>query len=107
MRWPRRRAARTGWRSGWPSRGPRARPARADQCVSLPGGRGSAPLGGQAPPVRRGVAAYLPPGTAWSVEVADGEELRALSVVVCEPPAGGSEPTVVDLEAEDTHGATA
>src|SRR4029077_12942602 len=54
-----------------------------------------------------GSAVFVPLGTAWTLETAEGASV--LSVLVHDPAAGdGNEgPAVVDLSAAATHGATA
>jgi len=76
-----------------------------DEVLYVLSGSGAVTIGREHHSLATGTAAYVAKGTGWHVDEAD--ELVLLSVLVEEPlPANGTTHAVVDLAAEQTHGAT-
>jgi mannose-6-phosphate isomerase-like protein (cupin superfamily) len=78
---------------------------RRDEVLYVLSGSGAVAIGSERRRLAPGTAAFIARGTAWCADEAD--ELVLLSVLVEEPlPANGATHAVVELAAEQTHGAT-
>ncbi|MHB8470540.1 MAG: cupin domain-containing protein [Gaiellaceae bacterium] len=84
--------------------GPRSSDAD-DEVLYVLEGRGNATIGDEETGFAPGAGAYIPRGTRWRVEDADG--LVVLSVVIRDPEPGAGTPAVFDLEAQENGTATA
>jgi quercetin dioxygenase-like cupin family protein len=79
----------------------------ADDVLYVLGGEGTVTVGGIEHALGPGTAVFVPHGTAWTLETAEGSII--LSVLVHDPVSGDGDegPAVVDLRAAATQGATA
>jgi quercetin dioxygenase-like cupin family protein len=77
----------------------------SDEVLYVLAGSARASLDGHEHDLKPGTSAFVARGTTWSVDATD--ELVVCSVLVHDPPAAMARHAVVDLAAEELHGATA